>query len=275
MTADQTVIIATDGEIAKPIGTEDLRAMLRKRFAYPDYLLLEEVSNYGEETGQRYADGIAIGLSYARGNPIEGFEIKVSRSDWLAELKDARKADAFFRFCDHWWVVAPSTDTVHPEDLPARWGLLVPRKDGTLHSRVKGADLNPDPIDHRFLASVIYRMHSQNEDAIRAAVFEADKLAAKRDTTMEDYHRERADTLEAVIKAFEEKSGIHIRNYGPDAIDDAQALGTAVYAIHHREVDHIMRRLEHQKEQLQGLVKDVESALKAIRAATPDEKGEP
>ena len=33
------------GEVAKPMTTGDLRAMLRKRFAFPDYLFLEEVAN--------------------------------------------------------------------------------------------------------------------------------------------------------------------------------------------------------------------------------------
>ena len=268
MTTDQTTIVATEGVIAVPVTTSDLREMLRKRFAFPDYLLLEEVSNREAGTGQRYADGIAIGLSYARGNPIEGFEVKVSRADWLAELKDPRKADAFFRFCDHWWVVAPSTDVVHLEDLPDRWGLLIPRKDGTLHSRAKAAKLNPDPIDHRFLASVVFRMRSQNESAIQAAVSNAVEKAETLGTGTDDYYRGRAEKLEALITAFEEKSGISLHAWHPDPAV-GRALGVAVSAIQNREVDSVTRRLELQRRHLFELCKDVDEALKAIRAAAP------
>lgn len=56
---------------------------------------------------------------------LHGHEIKVSRSDWLVELRDPSKAEAWKQYCDRWWLVAPR-DIVKPEELPEGWGLLVP-----------------------------------------------------------------------------------------------------------------------------------------------------
>jgi hypothetical protein len=58
------------------------------------------------------------------GHVVHGFEVKVSRSDWLTELKDPEKAEAFKPYCDHWWLVTPTADIVRG-DLPEGWGHLV------------------------------------------------------------------------------------------------------------------------------------------------------
>ncbi|MCB8043659.1 hypothetical protein JM654_03970 [Microbacterium oxydans] len=56
---------------------------------------------------------------------VHGFEVKVSRSDWLTELRDPEKAEAWARYCHYFWLVAASKDIVR-DDLPEGWGLLVP-----------------------------------------------------------------------------------------------------------------------------------------------------
>lgn len=56
---------------------------------------------------------------------IHGFEVKVSRSDWLAELADPEKAEAWARYCHYFWLVAADKSIVR-NDLPTGWGLLVP-----------------------------------------------------------------------------------------------------------------------------------------------------
>jgi hypothetical protein len=58
-------------------------------------------------------------------HPLQGFEVKTSRSDWRRELADPEKADAVARYCRQWWLVIPSADMVKPGELPADWGLMV------------------------------------------------------------------------------------------------------------------------------------------------------
>lgn len=56
---------------------------------------------------------------------IHGFEVKVSRSDWLTELADPSKALAWSRYCHYFWLVASDKRIVR-DDLPHGWGLMIP-----------------------------------------------------------------------------------------------------------------------------------------------------
>lgn len=72
----------------------------------------------------RTADFIAIDGWESKKHVIHGHEVKVSRSDWLHELKDPEKAEAFRPFCDYWWLVVSDKSIVR-DDLPEGWGLMV------------------------------------------------------------------------------------------------------------------------------------------------------
>lgn len=74
---------------------------------------------------------------------LHGFEIKVSRSDWLTELRDPTKADAWRRYCDQWWLVAPR-DVVRG-DLPEGWGHLAPAG-ASLRIVTHAPLLTPEPM---------------------------------------------------------------------------------------------------------------------------------
>lgn len=56
---------------------------------------------------------------------MHGHEVKVSRSDWLTELRTPEKAEAFRQHMHYWWLVAADMSIVR-DDLPDGWGLMVP-----------------------------------------------------------------------------------------------------------------------------------------------------
>ena len=87
----------------------------------------------------------------AEAGAIHGHEVKVSRSDWLAELRDPTKADAWKRYCTYWWLVAPRE--VVCDDLPDGWGLLVPHGK-SLKIAVRAARLDPEPMPVRTVAAL-------------------------------------------------------------------------------------------------------------------------
>lgn len=90
--------------------------------------------NYG-------GDGVGSRLA------LHGHEIKVSRSDWLAELTDPSKADAWKRFVHHWWLVVPDAAIVQPGELPDDWGLLAVGGSGDkLRAKVAAPRLTPEPL---------------------------------------------------------------------------------------------------------------------------------
>lgn len=99
----------------------------------------------------RVADFLAVDTWVSSGHALHGHEVKVSRSDWLTELRDPSKAEAFARFCSHWWLVVSDAGIVR-DDLPVGWGLMVARGRG-LSVVVDAVRRDPDPVPLHLLAS--------------------------------------------------------------------------------------------------------------------------
>lgn len=105
-----------------------------------------EVSiNGGWGNGNR-ADALYAGFTSSSGRILVGHEVKVSRADWRAELAKIGKADYWADACHAWYIVAPSTEIVPVEELPARWGLMTPpaRASAKRFKIVKAAEVKTD-----------------------------------------------------------------------------------------------------------------------------------
>ena len=119
-------------------GTDADRYVRASHVRYP-----HDASN-GLSFGQasRIADYVVMD-TYGTGEII-GHEVKVSRADWLSELRDASKAETWKQHCHRWYLVVPDAQIVHPEELPDGWGLMAQTKTGPLRVR-QNAPLVPDP----------------------------------------------------------------------------------------------------------------------------------
>src|SRR5208282_6858544 len=96
------------------LAAHDLFLRLQGTFSPPAYITLEEVRDATGFDGHRTADAIAVSLYRSRGKAIWGFEMKVSRSDWLHELKQPEKSESIMRYCNYWALVVPNKDIVKP-----------------------------------------------------------------------------------------------------------------------------------------------------------------
>lgn len=89
------------------------------------WVCAEHVRNDSGFYAARTADFMAMDMWPGTGNALHGHEVKVSRSDWLAELRKPEKAIPFIEVVDHWWLVVPDASIVKDGELPVDWGLLV------------------------------------------------------------------------------------------------------------------------------------------------------
>lgn len=99
----------------------------------PRYIVAEHVRMLQQHPfghGERIADFMAVDTWPSSGWALHGAEVKCSRSDWLAELRDPTKAGAFLPFVDHWWLVVSDPKIVRPDEIPADWGCLAARGAG-------------------------------------------------------------------------------------------------------------------------------------------------
>lgn len=139
--------------------------LLRSRYSQvnpgngPRYAIAEHVKSSAGFDARRQADMIVMDLwpGDARGSRLEliGHEVKCSRADWLTEMRDPDKAEAFKRYCHRWYLVAADSSIVKPGELPDGWGLIVRGDTGALRARVKAPLLTPEPLPYTVLAPLL------------------------------------------------------------------------------------------------------------------------
>lgn len=141
--------------------TSSLREAIRDRHPPPEWQVAFEVQFPRDEGGLRFADSIAIDTRKGIGFNVHGFEIKVSRSDWLTERADPTKSAPARALCDFWWIVQGSDDLVHPEEAKAiSAGLLTMTPKGlavTLHAPRLNMEKNR-PLDRALVGAFLRRL---------------------------------------------------------------------------------------------------------------------
>lgn len=203
------------------VTSAHVRNALKLRYPKDSHALLWEVPPGTGMNGGRYTDAVAVGLYASHGHKIEGIEIKVSRSDFLHEMKQPEKSAPVFKFCTHWWLACPQ-GMVHPDELPSTWGMLELMPNGTMRTRHKAPKLTPAPVTLAFFAALCRRhagldevacelLLSQERQKLQAEFKErvqraADERASLRIQKAEEGMKQLAD--------IEERTGIDFSAYG-------------------------------------------------------------
>lgn len=181
----------------------EINALLRKRYAHPEWALCFEVANATGSNARRYADAVAMNLFPSRGLTLHGFEIKVSKSDFRNEIAKPEKSAPVQQYCDHWWIVAPA-HAVDEDMLPKTWGWL--RVDGAKLVQVKPApDLDAKPVTRQFMAALVRR--ANEVDAAEVDKLVRDRIAALREqdeTRLQRLVAERSRKGDEAVKTLEE-----------------------------------------------------------------------
>lgn len=209
------------GEAAVP--TAELLDLLERHYRKPGAdrdgeVLLREPAAPGT---QRRADLVRIGLWRSRGTGIDVHELKVSRGDWRRELDDKGKAEAWWPYCSRFWIVAPSTDVVPPEELPPGWGLMTPPR--TSRGRRFKVEVKATSKDPKLTVPLMMELVRRTDNArlgqidelnrahradVDRQVAEALRLRAEQGLDYHTRHR-----LEALGK-IEELLGVELTTYG-------------------------------------------------------------
>jgi hypothetical protein len=183
--------------------------MLRTKYPLPAFALLEQVADGTGARQTRWADAIVMSVWPSRGYHLHGFEVKVSRSDWLHELRQPEKADAMMQYCDGWYLAVSDAAIVQPGELPSTWGLMA-AKGGRLVTIVEAPKLTPKDFCPPLVASIL--RNAVVSDAGKIAKARAEGEAAGREAGR-DYTAKRLSELKEQVDAFERSSGIKISEY--------------------------------------------------------------
>ena len=144
------------------LKTPHVKNLLDCKYGGPDTLIAFEVADGTGAASTRWADAVAMHLWPSKNYLVEGFEIKVSRADWLKELKDQNKCEAVKQYCDKWWLVAPA-DIVDENEIPADWGWLK-ATEKSLRIGKQAPLLKHVDIDRGFMASFTRKINEKYND---------------------------------------------------------------------------------------------------------------
>lgn len=219
--------------------TSELDERLHAHFIKPEDQLaplgagavyLTEVTAPG---GTRRADAVHIGLWHSRGaGRIDACELKVSRSDWLRELEKPEKAEAWWPYCNNFWLVVPTADIVKDGELPDGWGLMVPQARGRrFKTLVSPAERAADELKltHSLLVTLLKNTQTTRGNALRT---QRNDLQRHFQTQLQEVRRERGAGLSRADKerlelldALEKELGMKLTDwaYRRDQLSPAAA----------------------------------------------------
>lgn len=247
------------------ISAADLESAIATKYAAPKWATFFNVPDAVGMSANRRADAVAMGLWQSAGRHLHGFEIKVTRGDWMRELQDPLKAHAISRFCHFWWIVAPK-GVVKTEEMPASWGLQEFNGNGL---RVKKG-IEPREAETptwEFIAGILRKAQEAspstkelkgefNRGYEHGKSFyknvESQKLVEKR-------VQRRLGELEKSVADFEEVSGIKINTY------NGRNIGKIVQLVQGTGVWHLQLRMQNLSTQLSQISEIMGAASQSLK----------
>lgn len=238
----------------------DICGQIRGAYQQPAWVVLPSLRDSTGWAGRgQTADAVAFGTWPSRGFKIIGFEIKSYRGDWLRELKNPAKAEAFALYCDEWWIVGTEA-VIKAEEVPDVWGWATPTPRGL--KRIKEPKpITPQEIDRVFLMAIMrnvgqnYTPTREVKEAIDQKVNEElDRRNGSAELELK-YTKETVAELRKKIEDFEKAAGFEISTWK----FESSQIGALVKEI-------TDGRIMHHLQDIEAATKGVSEVLALVRA---------
>lgn len=234
--------------------------------------------------GSRRIDGLYCGFFGSRGRYLRGYEVKVARSDWLHELEQPAKAEVWEQNVHEWWIVAPDTTVVRPEELPHGWGLIVPNPNPRTKTRMdvivkatRYEDRNPsweathaiiqkaDSERMRATAERVQALQTEHRESVAREV----DLRLSQDSGTAEHWKSRYERAETLLAEVGDILGLRVvegeTSFGAGAISIKELRESfGRFVVGEKQVEQALRfKLQHIQGVRAALV-EAEKALKSI-----------
>lgn len=268
------------------LTSSDVLAMLRRHYLPegrpPAGLFAPEI---GSPKGDRRADLVWMPTTVTTRDRLVGHEIKVTRSDVMAELADPTKADAWAKCCTRWWLVVADPALVDGLDVPEMWGVMAPpsgRRTRTMTVLRPAPHLAPHASDvaaglRRLATWEMHRNRDREERLRRELQYAQGRLRSTEEqlreaqVASEGRYNPHAAAVSRILHAAEQQStsvGLFATVREEDviaAIVDVAATRAAATRTRW-DIDHLCRTLQGLVDPLSGARKALEKAAAAGRA---------
>lgn len=239
------------------LNTQQVIERLAEKYPSPMYGFITQVRNGTGYSASRTADAMAMSLWPSRGLHLMGFEVKISRSDWLHEFKNPSKADEIANYCHEWYLVVGDEDIVKDDELPKTWGLIVPSGKGLKIKKEATFNKKPWTIDYLFLAGIFRNIAEQCIAKETLKTKFQDEFKRGQDSAGYELKSltEEKKKLSDIITAFETASGLVMETWRPE---ENKAIGEAVKMVLEGRDREGKKRLNKLLERTKNLVKFME-----------------
>ncbi len=259
-------------------ASQVLDVLSEKLWPKEAFAWMREVRNgTGWQRNERYADALVVSCWPSRGIYALGVEVKVSRSDWLHELKQPTKSAEIQKYCRHWWL-ATTPGIVHPGELPPTWGLVEVNSKASVIT--EAPKLDPEPPDWKFFASV-FRNAGSSIEAQRTMIesigykrgreaSEADAaelLEFRNNVYSTKRNEEKLADLQQRAKEFEDATGISMGGYLRNS-RSAIAITKLAAKLSQTDLGYTADTLERSVSQIAGIV----AGMREVSSMVPEDE---
>jgi len=223
---------------------------------------LTEVTAPGH-SGRR-ADAVHIGLWASRGAGIvEVCELKVSRADWLRELKDPKKAEAWWPYCNIFWLVVPHEGIVQDGELPKGWGLMMPGTRGRKFKVLVKPEERDAQITPGLLITLLKNTETTRTNALqrqerelRQKFYEQERQAQRQRGTFNEKDKRRLELLDRLEAAL----GVGLAEYSWEDKLEPEGATEALQALVQGRLS-----LDRAKDRAESAVRELDRAARTTQ----------
>lgn len=269
-----------NGKKSEPLTTGAVLDLIETRFSdRGEHVVLFDVPNIVGMQQARRCDAVAIGMWKRSGYLIHGFEVKVSRGDWLRELKDTSKADPFMSQVDRWWLVTGDIDIAKPLEIPEYWGWMNASKTGLRVQRppkALNAEPQPETMRRAWAYALIQRAEKRSDEQLERHRQEIEKQVTTRleldySLRSKDHWQRNFEKLQAEVTAFEAASGMPINSWKLGSAGNVGKLAKLIRDWNFAGYKNVATTLKRHIEDLQSL----QDRTKAVIDGLDSPMGEP
>ena len=247
------------------ITSEHIKKLFDEKFwDNQKHLIAFEVNEGTGGASGRRADAVSLELWPSNDYKIVGYEFKVSRADWLSEMKQPEKSQAISCYCDEWYLVAPK-GVLGIDELPKTWG-YIQVSEKRLTTKIPAPARSSEPVSRPFMASLLRNSINKYGDAdllqkrIDAAREEIKKEVEYSFKFKVERLEERLAERKALLEEFKSVSGVEISRWN---FKHLKPVIEGLKNVTTRES--YISSIENQLGFLSSLVTSQEEALNAIK----------
>jgi hypothetical protein len=248
--------------------------ILRARYPEEECVLIQEVSDATGSDRSRSLDFMVVNLWASRGLHITGIELKSHRSDWLREIKNPKKQENHFQYCDYFYLLTENETVAKLDEIPETWGWMN-IKGGKIFVMKKAPKLEAKPIPRTFLCSMLRRAATKEGFVHRTSIEDEIEKASERKKQNQDrsvtYQLEQYKSLQKYVEIFESASGIKLNSY---FYGYSKNLGEAVNFVMNNNLNGYSGILSGMKSSADRLKDSVDKALAEFQLLTKKESNE-